>query len=270
MQLLNQTIPIDRKFVLLAGLVAAFGVRAENDLEFIIVGPALTPEFQGSEDYAAVPMVVSQFNAFGSRFEIEGLDFRGELYTESGWRAGVAASFAPGRDDEVENLYVRRMAEVDSAFLMGSFVAKDASNLIVDGDDFEFRTAILADVSGTHDGYYGTVTAAYALPLMLPFRVEFELETTYASRDYMDTYFGVNTLDAERSGFDFYEASSSLRDASLTANIGFFTSPTWGAFMRAGVSKMLGEASDSPIVESGSDIQYFVGLGVFYRFGGKS
>jgi MipA family protein len=101
---------------------------------------------------------------------------------------------------------------------------------------------------------------------LIPWRVDFELETTYADENYMNTYFGSSRFDSTRSGLPYYQAGASLRDVTFSTNIGLFFNPSWGVFMRLSTSQLLGDAENSPIVDAGSRNQHFAGLGVFYRF----
>lgn len=126
---------------------------------------------------------------------------------------------------------------------------------------------MFADTSGVHDGYFATAGITYTFPMVLPWRFAVELESTYASSDYMNTYFGVTSIDSKNSGLPAYTADASLRDISLNANVTLLTSPKWGAFLRLSATQLMGDAKDSPIVLNGNDIQFFYGLGVFYRFG---
>lgn len=261
--------PLKACSVLLLGplLLPCNQAIAQDDPEFIILGPALSPEYHGSEDYETVPMLVSKFNLLGTQFEIEGLTARADLLEHNNWKIGVTTEFDFGRDGDVENASVAQMTEIDSALNLGAFLSKEIPNVYLEGDNLTFRVALFNDVSNTHEGRYSRLATAYELPLMLPFKVEFELETTYADADYMNTYFGVNAQDAASSGFYQYQADRSFRDVTFNTNIGVFTSPDWGGFLRLGVTKLLADAVDSPIVKAGDDIQYFVGLGVFYRLG---
>ena len=221
----------------------------------------------GSEDYSIVPMIVSNFKAFGTDVEIEGLTFRTPLGTKNNWQYGLTYEVDTGRDDGVENQQIAQLEELDIAFNVGGFVATNYDNAWLQGDSLSSRLSIYSDASGVHEGQYATAELSYAFPMIVPWRVEFEIQTTYASAKYMNTYFGVNSQETLRSGLDTYRASSSLRDVSLNANIGFFTHPNWGAFLRLGATKLMGEAKDSPIIAVGSDSQYFVGFGLFYRLG---
>lgn len=239
----------------------------QQEPQFVIAGPVLLPEYQGSDDYEVVPMAIAKFRLGSLPIELEGLTLRADLYQRARWRFGLTSELDTGRGDDVSNAEVARMQEIDFAANVGGFVAYSQPGLFLPNDNMEYRLSLLGDSSNTHGGYYGTAALNYAFPLMLPWRVELELESSYASSDYMNTYFGVDATDASRSGLARYNAGASLRDVTLNTNILLFTSPKWGGFVRLGVSQLLGDAKDSPITQQGSDLQYHAGIGVFYRFG---
>ena len=239
----------------------------EPEPQFIIAGPATTPEYMGSDDYQTVPMIVSQFDLLGAGIEVEGLTAWATVFERGAWRLGGSLNFDMGRDEDVDNAAVASMAEIDATVNLGAFAAYTINDTFLEGDSLQFRTTLFGDSGDSHDGAFLTTDVTYTLPLYIPWRFEFELETTYADDSYMETYFGVNTADALASGLPTYGAGSSIRDVSLAANVAFFLNPKWGGFARLGVTKFLGDAADSPITELGTDTPYFVGLGVFYRFG---
>lgn len=239
-----------------------------KDPAFIIVGPVRIPEYYGSKDYEVVPAVISQFAIEPVHVEIEGLTAYFLFGEPLHWRLGLATELDMGRDDETTNTIVASMEELELAFNVGAIIDYVLPDLLLDDDEFEAKLTTYTDANDVHDGVYSTLNLSYTLPLMIPWRFEFEFETTYADSNYMDTYFGVNEINSLRSGLPLYTAGDSLRDATLISNIILFFNPKFGVFTRLGFTQLLGDAKDSPIVEQGDDQQYFIGLGLFYRFGG--
>jgi outer membrane scaffolding protein for murein synthesis (MipA/OmpV family) len=234
---------------------------------FIIIGPARINEYLGSSDYEMVPMIISQFQLLGSDIEIEGLTARGSLLNGNNWHTGIATRFDFGRDGDVSNQAVAAMKTLDANVNFGGYISQFNESTWLDGDKLEFRIEGTTDMSGSHQGVITTLTSTYTLPLYIPWRFEFELEASYASSNYMQSYFGIDAIDSGASGLAQYQAGSSLRDITFNTNIGLFVSPTWGAFVRLSYTRLLGSAADSPIVKGeGSVNQSLIGLGVFYRF----
>ncbi|NVK54149.1 MAG: MipA/OmpV family protein [Alteromonadaceae bacterium] len=237
---------------------------------FFIAGPALNPEYRGSEDFTIVPMIVSQYQSEFVNFEIEGLTARAELWQQSAYTIGVTAEFDFGRDSDVESELVKQLKEIDASINGGVYAAWASKDQFLDGDNLAYRIALFTDLTNTHNGLFTTLTATYTLPLAIPWRFEFELETTYASNQYMDTYFSIIPAAETAAELPAFTAGASLRDITFSTNIGFFTSEVWGAFLRLSASRLTGDAKDSPIVNDGTANQYFAGLGIIYRFGGNN
>lgn len=233
---------------------------------FIIVGPAASPEYMGSDHYGVVPMIVSEFWLGSVDVEVEGLTTRAGLYKHHAWTFGLTAEFDFGRDEDIDNAIVASMTKIDPAVNAGLYAAYERDNFLQNDDSLEFRISGFADGGNTHEGAYTTLGLVYTLPMVIPWRFQFELETTYANRNYMNTYFGINHRDSTLSGLATYEAGSSLRDITFSTNIGLFFNPTYGVFMRLSAAKLLGDATDSPITNAGSSEQYFAGLAAYYRF----
>ena len=257
-------------------LVPLFGVMDVNEVRaaeekppndsFIIFGPGSTPEYMGSDDYNIIPMLISNFSINEINFEIEGLTARAAFLDNGGWRFGTAFNVDMGREDDVDNLTVAAMEEIDTALNVGAFFAYEREDFFLADDSIEFRVEAYGDASDVHDGAFTTLGLSYTLPLYIPWRFEFELETTYASTQYMDTYFGVGQADSLASGLVPYAAESAFRDITFSTNIGLFFNPKWGVFTRLSASRLLGDAADSPITDVGDEDQYFIGLGLYYRF----
>jgi outer membrane protein len=88
---------------------------------------------------------------------------------------------------------------------------------------------------------------------------------TWGSDNYMDTYFSVSPPDAQRSGLPIFAASSGVRDVRGWVMAMFHMSRNW--HLGAGVLylRLVGDASDSPIVsERGSENQWIFGTGLIY------
>lgn len=172
-----------------------------------------------------------------------------------------------GRDDEISFEPVAAMETIDAAINMGGVIAYEKDNLWLEEDSIRVEWAGFTDLNSIHNGYYSTLSLAYSLPMMIPWRFEFELETNYGDSRYMDHYFGVNNHNRGNSNLPDYAAGASFQDVSFITNIGLFFNPRWGIFTRLGVTQYLGDAKKSPLIQTGDDKNYFVGMGIFYRFG---
>ncbi|EOZ0886306.1 MipA/OmpV family protein [Serratia marcescens] len=75
------------------------------------------------------------------------------------------------------------------------------------------------------------------------------LSTTWANSGYQRGYFGVTSLQAQHSAFSAYRPGSGFKDATLTAALNYQWRPNVAFQAGVGVTRLLGDAADSPIVE---------------------
>jgi len=124
-----------------------------------------------------------------------------------------------------------------------------------------------ADISqdfGGSDGLQIEPGATLMLPLSESVSLSTGLSATWASSDYMDAFFGVSGAQSARSGLPVYEASSGIKRADLKLAATWNVTEHWFATANAGVGYLLGDAADSPIVESEAQPSFGFLLG--YRF----
>ena len=87
---------------------------------------------------------------------------------------------------------------------------------------------------------------------------------TYASKDYMSDYFGVDAANAARSGLDRFAVDAGFKDVGVDLVLGYGQGPGWRASLIGRYRRLLDDAADSPIVAD--EDQYFAGVLVGYRF----
>lgn len=74
-------------------------------------------------------------------------------------------------------------------------------------------------------------------------------------------WFGVDAAQAERSGLPAYSPSSGLRSVHLAATVNHFFAGRWIAIGGVGLSRLAGEAADSPLVRERTSIGGFAAIG---------
>ncbi len=92
----------------------------------------------------------------------------------------------------------------------------------------------------------------------------------YGDHKYMDTYFGVTPLEAQRSPLikTPYEPGSGERYAGLEAAYVYHITNRWRTQIDFGYHRLAQKAADSPVVQlAGSRDQYMAGAGFTYSFG---
>jgi outer membrane protein len=95
----------------------------------------------------------------------------------------------------------------------------------------------------------------------------FNIRTTYANDSYMKTYFGITTSQAAASGFKEFNANGGIKDMGIGTSIIYSFNKYWSFLTIANYTRLINDAAKSPLVENaGSKNQFWLGLGVAYRF----
>jgi len=246
--------------LLLLSLIAAPAWATEH---IIGLGAGMAPDYEGSEDYQGVPLLMLKGSYDSGRsFNLTGNNLRVNVVPSKTYSFGPLLNYRMGRDD-VDNDRVDSMKDIDGAFELGLFGGIDIDNWLL-GAEF------LADVSDEHDGMLGSVSAGYRWKAMPALTITPRVFTTYADNDYMDTYFGVNSGNRGGSGFSDYNADSGFKNVGVNMSVDYNPWQQWGITGLLSYSALLDDAKDSPVVDDeGDDKQLYFGLMGTYRWGSK-
>lgn len=240
-------------------VIAAEAVKGEKSA--IGLGAAYIPDYEGSSDYEAAPFVQLRFSFDNDMyFSLLGNTARFNLIPSKSFHLGPMVRYRMERDD-VDNDRVDAMEDIDAAVEVGGFVSFNAAGFIL-------MVSAAQDVADAHDGWVANGGIGYRFGS--PKTTSFTLfaTTTYASEDYMETYFGVTPADAIRSGLPVYEAGDAdWKDVGGGFVLQHNFSKHWGILGVAKYTKLLNDAKDSPVVdEEGDEDQGLAGVLVNYRF----
>jgi outer membrane protein len=223
-------------------------------------GVGAAPDYEGSDDYIAVPIPYFSLRSDSGRFlDLTGNKLRANLIGSKMWSAGPFLQYIPKRDD-VENNRVDKMEDVDAALMLGAFGQ-------VKLGDFHIRLHGAQDVADGNEGFLAQLGAGYTLPVSQTFRMTMEAFSTYADDDYMSAYFDVSRRDANRSGLKRYDADGGIKDVGLALTTSCNPWEHWRFMGIFSYTRLVGDADDSPLVDDvGDPNQFFGGLVVIYQF----
>lgn len=231
------------------------------------LGAGVAPDYEGSEDYEAVPLwnlAADDLYHPDTYVRIFGPRLRSNLIPHENFRLGLAGEYVAKRDD-VENDTVDSLQSTDEGVMLGVLLGYDF-NLSADrvlGVEFEPRWDVEDSIGGQFTG---------RLTYLAPFGdgswiFGASAETTYASGAYMSEYFGIDAADAARSGLNNYNADADFKDAGLGATLTYKFADNWNVTGLATLKRLLGDAEDSPVVDDeGNEYQFFGGLAINYGF----
>jgi outer membrane protein len=254
--------------VVVAGLVSVctlqVAVAQEAPRSFLGLGAISVPEFEGSADQATRPFLVGRVD-FGQRgsLRLAGLAAQYNLLdTKSNWAFGPVLSIRPARDKDVEDPVVKRLREVDTTTEAGLFVEYGFRDTWMQGD----RVAVGFEAKGGKGNQF-TWTANYLGIKAGAVQYGADLRVTYANDKHMDTYFSVDANNSMRSGLPTYSASGGLKSIAIGFTGSYDLGQEWVLIGRLGLSRLAGDANDSPIVKlRGDSSAVSVGVALGYRF----
>ena len=227
------------------------------------MGVAVMPEYEGSNDYQARAM--PNINLFyGDSLFFTRLSAGANLLrfkTEQGVAitAGPLLALRRGRDQD-DNEALSGLGDIDPGLDAGGFIRfrKQGWHASID---------VRQNVTNSDEGATINLTAGRGVRLGQKLKLRANLETTWASADYMNTFFGISALQSAQSGIAQYEAGSGFKNAGASIMADYAMTRDWAGFATIRYKRILGDAADSPIVtDLGSRDQASAGIGIKYRF----
>jgi len=228
---------------------------------FLGLGVGLAPDYEGSDDYQAVPLPYAGVR-FDNHMSIIWAANRlsVNLIPSPIWRGGLTAEYIAKRDDDVDNDKVGDLDEVDASFMVGGFLGFDT-------ESWRGSIEAMADVADGNEGAIVRVRAGYKIPVTKEWRFSLNAFTTWADDDYMESYFGIDEKNSLKSGLDTFKADSGIKDVGLIVPVVYSPWDHWSIMGVAAYKRLLGDAEDSPVVDDEGDKNQFVaGALLVYRF----
>jgi outer membrane protein len=225
------------------------------------LGAGVAPDYEGSDDTTGVPLFMFSYNYDSGRFvRLDGPKLKVNLLADRHYNLGPILNYRMKRDN-VDNSQVDRMDQVDAALAAGLFGSIDVNNFLL-------GLEVVTDVSGKDTGVTTQASAGYRWKAMSSLTLTPGIFMTYASSDYMDTYFSVNSGNRGTSTLPNYSADSGLKDAGFNLIAHYTPWENWGIMGLMSYKMLLNDAKDSPLVDDvGNDKQLSLGLMGTYRWG---
>ena len=251
--------------------VGAFGLVALSTNAFAIdlsigAGVGVTPDYEGSEDYEAVPLWnLKAGDLYHERtfVQIVGPKLSSNFLPHDNARLGLSGQYVFERDD-VDNDAVDDLQSTDDGVLLGIIAGYDfrlSDNRVI-GLEADYRWDVNDDIGGLF-----TLRGKYSMPFRDVWFFTAGVESTYASDDYMEEFFTIDSSDSARSGLSEFDADADFKDIGLNASVTYEFTDNLNLTGTASYKRLLNDAEDSPVTDDeGSADQFFAGLLVGYRF----
>ena len=221
------------------------------------VGGGVSPDYEGSNDYGFGfgPNISATWrNTIFYRGKSLGVN----IIREKDLKAGLIAARAAKRKED-DNDKLEGLGDVDGGIEVGGFVAYRSKPWV-------FKAEARQEVDSGHEGALVDLSVGTNLPVAKPL-VFVELGTTWASDDYMESFFGIDAQQSADSGLKRYNADAGIKDVNLSLPAGYPLTDRWRIAGMLEYKRLLGDAADSPVVDDKN--QFTAGIGLTYRMGSK-
>ncbi len=235
-----------------------------NDLQvggFVVVAP----KYEGSDEYEARGFPIVAPSGLGGNTLEDGIvqfrgpdDLRFRLVKLNAFEFGPLVGWRFDREED-DARRLLGLGDVDGGVVVGAYAAY---NLGLLRPFVSYHHQVSGDDTGAVIRF-GTEVKTHLAP-SLPIRLT--AGATYADDDYTDAYFSISPTQSAASvaGLAIYDADSGIKDVFIGAQTDIALSQDWSLKLSGRYSHIVGDAADSPIVET--EDQFFAGAGLTYRF----
>lgn len=238
-------------------------VKREGLHGAIGLGVGVRPAYEGASDRKTRAM--PNINLFyGDTFFLTGMTAGANLFKHT-TAQGLSISAGPllglrrGRD-ESDNAALAGLGDIDRALDAGAFVRLRKGG-------WQARADVRKDVSNGDGGTTVNLSGGYGMPVAQGLRLRANLDASWASTAYMNTFYGIDATQSANSGIRQYDAGAGFRSVGASLKADYAFNREWGAFASLRYKRLVGNAADSPIVaDFGSASQVTTSVGIKYRF----
>ncbi|MDR3428944.1 MULTISPECIES: MipA/OmpV family protein [Silvimonas] len=186
--------------------------------------------------------------------------------TGSGFRWGPALNVKLGRSD-LDDPVLRRLPDIDTTLEVGGFVGYQ----YLSGGDIPYRFRLYANIltngGQVYDGVRGAVQASIWAPASPQWLFGLGLGYGWASKSFMNTYYGVDEAASQASGLPVFSANSGNQQVYGWLGAIYFINKHWAVGTAVIDQRLIGSAADTPIVTqrgTANQLTYGVGLGYLW------
>lgn len=241
----------------------------------IALGAAMTPDYEGSNDYRLIPGGAIRGKAGGISFQTRGTYLYVDLLP--GGPGNVDFDFGPiagvrlNRTGKIKDDFVDLLPERKTAIEVGGFAGIGVKGVTNPYDRLGVRLDVLKDVGDAHQSTTFSPSLEFSTPLSRTLFVGASLSADFAGDRYADYYFSITPLDALASGLPAFDADGGMKNWKA----GLLVNQSLSGDLRRGLSlvgtgsysRLVGDFKHSPIVsQRGSASQWFGALGLAYSW----
>jgi outer membrane scaffolding protein for murein synthesis (MipA/OmpV family) len=239
------------------------------------LGAAMTPDYEGSNDYRLIPGGALRGKVGAVSFQTRGT----YLYVDmiSGGAGNVDFDIGPiagvrlNRTGKIKDDFVDLLPDRKTAIEVGGFAGVGVKGLTNPYDRIGVRVDVLKDVGDAHQSTTVSPNLEFSTPLSRTLFVGASLSADFVSDRFADYYFSITPADALASGLPAYDADGGMKNWK----VGLLVNQSLSGDLRRGLAlfgtgsygRLVGDFKRSPIVSlRGSASQWFGAVGLAYSF----
>ncbi|OYD23328.1 MipA/OmpV family protein [Oceanimonas baumannii] len=221
------------------------------------VSVTLAPDYLGSDDYKTRILPDANLR-YGDQFYLNLRDGLGwNLYHQKNWTLSPFIGYIPGRDNDGD---LSRFEKIDGGITGGM-------RLRYQPGPWNVTLKAQTPLTGDMDGYQVILRAGWRHSISPNWSAGIGPNLIYSSKEWTQSLFRVSATDAARSGFQRYEPGDGYWRLGLSGHVNYRFSSNWSLTGLATVTRLTGDAKDSPIVRQvGESTQVLAGTVLSYHF----
>jgi outer membrane scaffolding protein for murein synthesis (MipA/OmpV family) len=251
---------------------------ASRDSVTIGVGAAVTPDYEGSDDYRIIPAAAIRgkvsgfsFSTRGSYFYVDAIPHRGasKVDLNLGPIIGLRLNKRTHIKDRVVDLLPSRKTAIEA----GAFAGVSIHELTNPYDTLAFRLDVLHDIGSAHKSTVFSPNVEFSTPVSRKTYVSLNAGAEFVGNKYADYYYTISPADSLATGgvLPPFNADGGMKNwkAGLLVNQSITGDLLGGlsVFGTGQYSRLVGDFKRSPIVaERGSAGQWLGALGLAYTW----
>jgi outer membrane scaffolding protein for murein synthesis (MipA/OmpV family) len=249
---------------------------ANKDMVTVAVGGAITPDYEGSDDYRIIPAAAIRgkvggisFNTRGTYLFVDVVPGKAKIDFDAGPIVGLRLNTRRNIEDDIVKLLPKRKRAIE----VGAFAGVSFHGLTNPYDSLGLRVDVLHDVGGAHKSTTFSPNLEFSTPLSTKTYASASVGAEFVSNRFADYYYSISPADSVATGGVLlpFNASGGMKNwkaglllnQSITGNLlhGF------SVFGLGQYSRLVGDFKRSPIVsERGSASQWIGALGLAYTW----
>ncbi len=242
------------------------GADGSSNYGLLVLGAGIAPHHMGTNKYTSIPFLAGSYRSDNRRYTTRGLGVdinlnAGQRFSYGPiihWRPKVKHSHSKGRAKQLSN--IKGTPE------LGGFIGYQLRGDSHSQGRINLQLAGMHDVGDTHKGFLLTGRADYAVLRTRALNIDARLETSWASSDFQQTYFGVKASESRRSGLKRYRPGSGFRDVTAGLTLSHQITSSFGVLTQASLTRLVGPTAGSPIVGEASKNTALMGVAATWNF----